>query len=120
MRVITQEKLLELLGNIEIACQGLEPGLKKELTITSMKITIQSLIDDYLIEIDTLTVSKLRPMSGAPRDGTSFLGGFDNDKGRLYECAFDSMGNVWIGELFYKPDRLLGWVPMPIYAPGEE
>ena len=54
MRVITQEKLHELLGNVEIACQGLEPGLKKELTITSMKTIIQLLIDDYLTEIDTL------------------------------------------------------------------
>jgi hypothetical protein len=119
MRVITQEKLHELLGNIDIACQGLEPGLKKELTITSMKIIIQSLIDDYLIEIDTLTVSKLRPMSEAPRDGSAFLVCF-NGSATLNEGYFDSIGNIWVGELYDKPENFDGWIAMPIYKPGEE
>jgi hypothetical protein len=105
MRVITEERLRELLPWPE-QDQDVADGL--------------NLAIEECQEVDTLTVSKLRPMSGAPRDGSSFLGGFDNDKGRLYECAFDSIGNIWIGELFYKPDRLSGWVPMPTYKPGEK
>jgi len=58
MKVITENSLLEMVANL-IKSERLEEAA-----------LIQRLIDEELEEIDTLTVSKLRPMSDAPNDGT--------------------------------------------------
>jgi hypothetical protein len=58
-------------------------------------------------------------MSEAPRDGSSFLVCFKGDPGvhELCEGYFDSLGNIWVGELYFRYDLFLGWVPMPEYKP---
>jgi len=117
MKVIRGETLNRLLSNVELECDHLEPGLKKEVIITSLKSCLKSLIDDYLEEIDTLTVSKLRPMCDAPRDGESIF------------CVLN--GSVNLREMYFKHDiwwlegtdmclsdsNIQGWVPKTIYKP---
>jgi len=71
---------------------------------------------DSLEEIDTLAVSKLRPMCDAPKDGCSFLVAF-NGSTRLHEAYFDSLGNLWSGDQYYKSDLCIGWEHIPIYKP---
>jgi len=67
-------------------------------------------------EIDTLTVSKLRPMVDAPKTGESFLVCFAGSNS-LYEGYFDTFGNVWVGDQYYKSDLCIGWEHIPIYKP---
>lgn len=101
MRVITEDRLKELLPWPE-QDQDVADGL--------------NLATEECKEIDTLTVSKLRPMVDALKDGGSFLVAF-NGSTRLYEGYFDTLGNFWVGEQYYSPDLCSGWVPMVIYKP---
>ena len=99
MKVITEEKLMNYIKSSGIVAS-----------------VYASSLNNLLEEIDTLAVSKLRPMSEAPRDGSSFLVCFNGSE-TLNEGYFDSIGNIWVGELYDKPENFEGWVPMPEYKP---
>jgi len=68
-------------------------------------------------EIDTLTVSKLRPMSEAPRNGKFLV--VLNSEDDFHECSFLSDGRVKIGTVAIRYEYCVGWIPKPIYKPEE-
>ena len=80
---------------------------------------IDMLISDHAKEIDTLTVSKLRPMCDAPIDDETIL-----CVGDRYNIFF----KVYFDGEYYKDDHndiydkkyFIGWIPMPIYKPEKE
>ena len=98
MKVITRERLIELLKH----CNRNDADL------------INFLIRECK-EIDTLTVTNLRPMCGAPKDGI-FLAKMISYNA-LHEANIDTLGNVWIGELYFDIEMCEGWIPMPNYKP---
>lgn len=102
MRVITEERLRELLNSGEFSNFNRE----RNLLVTLL---------NHLEEIDTLTVSKLRPMCESPLiDGFMVKLKTEND---LHEGNFDSLGNVWIGDQYFPVDLCEGWIPVPTYKP---
>ena len=102
MKVITEEVLMQCIEEVG------EYGV----------ICAASLVN-LLEEIDILTVTKLRPMSDAPKNGCSFLFVF-NGSTRMHEAYLDSLGNLWSGDQFYTLDLCAGWRHMPIYKPEKE
>lgn len=78
-------------------------------------------LSSKLKEIDTLTVSRLRPMVDAPRDGTDVQ--LANKSGRfIYGCNYGLGNSKWVipGIGSYDDNDFLGWLPMPIYKPEKE
>ena len=77
---------------------------------------IDMLISDHLQEIDTLTVSKLRPMCDAPKDGSVFLSKHDYDEG---------LEETWLNGEYFDTSQYCGltaedfdgWIPKPTYKP---
>jgi hypothetical protein len=65
-----------------------------------------------------IIVDELRPMSDAPKT-ESFLCAFADNKSKLYEGYFDSIGNIWVGENYHDIGLIKGWIPMPIYRTKE-
>ncbi len=57
MKVITEERLIEIFNKI--------PGNTSRMSWKVTKMVLANLLENELQEIDTLTVSKLRPMSEA-------------------------------------------------------
>lgn len=109
MKVITEERLHELLT------EAIFNGKDCEI--------ISQLIDNELKEIDTLTVSKLRPMVDAVSDPNKRYKKFlfkRIDREGLDQGQFDTYGNVWINGNAYYPDQLEGWAEFPIYNPEKE
>lgn len=104
MKVITEEEAIYFRNHLA----------KQDRNIGAC--AIDELISGNSEEIDTLTVSKLRPMSDAPKTGESFLVCFAGSN-RLHEGYFDTLGNVWVGEQYYSSDLCSGWVPAVIYKP---
>jgi hypothetical protein len=94
MRVITEERLRELLPWPE-QDQDVADGL--------------NLAIEECQEIDTLTVSKLRPMSEAPLN-ISILAKYNRNETLMSVCLSED------SSLY----RYEGWLPIPIYEPGEE
>lgn len=74
---------------------------------------------DRCTELDELTVSKLRPMSEAPMDGTVFLAIFED--GDLFrECFYTGEDGLFMCDDFDEvADNFKGWIPMPQYKPEE-
>lgn len=68
-------------------------------------------------EIDALTVSKLRPMSEAPRAESIMVKLSTEDE--LHEGFFIPSGMIRVGTLTFKSDSCEGWVPKTIYKPKE-
>ena len=81
---------------------------------------IDELITEHLEEIDTLTVSKLRPMADAPNDGSIFLAKHEfNDE--LEETWSTGGGEFSTSQFTDLPiDTFDGWIPKPIYKPEKE
>ena len=81
----------------------------------------QYLIDELIEsceEIDTLTVSKLRPMSEAPMNGKFILA--CNSSNHFEKVFFNDEYERWFLEESnecYGTDKLRGWIPMPTYKP---
>lgn len=73
-------------------------------------------------EIDTLTVSKLRPMCDAPRDGEWFLGYYKGVVSEYFEILFYSQlsGKLRSNGDEFNEEDVLGWLPMSIYKPEKE
>ena len=71
-------------------------------------------------EIDTLTVSKLRPMEDAPRDRGSILCVLNGSE-NLQEMYF-AYGLWWLSgvDMYFNEDHINGWVPKLIYKPEKE
>lgn len=80
---------------------------------------LSEILNKYLVEIDQLTVSKLRPMSEIEsHDGLDILV-FHIDTGRFVHAAHQNHMDGWF---IYEFDCMLittahynGWIPMPIY-----
>lgn len=96
MKVLTEQKAKYICNN-------------KDYDYISRK-AVEFLLDSSFEEIDQLTVSKLRPMSDAPKDeyiltfnGSSFTPIIVRD-------------NYPVG-IYHKCE---GWIPMPIYKPEDK
>lgn len=107
MKVITEE-------DVNFICNVID-GVEDRLDDLD-KRNIITLLRGHLQEIDTLTVSKLRPMCDAPEDGSVFLSKHDYDEG-LEETWAD-------GEYFdtsqycgLTAENFDGWIPKPTYKP---
>ena len=110
MKVITEEE-------VNFICNVID-GVEDRLDDFD-KRNIITLLRGHLEEIDTLTVTKLRPMVDAPVDDETIL------------CVGDSYNTflkVYFDGEYYKDDHndiydkeyFIGWVPMPIYKPEKE
>lgn len=102
MKVITEEGLREFLSEIS------------QFTPDEILWLADNLSSKFE-EIDTLTVSKLRPMCDAPND-VEFLVML-NTEDSFHECRFAPDGRVSIGAMLFKIDYCIGWIPKPIYKP---
>lgn len=108
MKVITEERLRELIKNHERMISDVAQ-IKYRL--------LEDLLDYECKEIDTLTVSKLRPMSDAPV-GVGIL--VDHDFAlALTESKRDVCENKIITSCGIKIgfSECNGWIPKPIYKP---
>ena len=108
MKVITEEVLDE---QIEISEKMLKSGCIYD---------IRSLKDYYLEEIDTLTVSKLRPMSDAPKDESIFLAKheFNDELEETWSTGGGEFSTSQFSDL--RIDTFEGWIPKPIYKLEKE
>lgn len=64
---------------------------------------------------DTLTVSKLRPMSELPKNANSVMAAYEDERGDIY---FDITSSQCIeDEYSFSSEEYIGWIPLPIYKP---
>lgn len=105
MKVITEERLRELQSNSDEL---------SELTgwLPEVRGFIEALIKECQ-ELDTLTVTKLRPMSEI-HDG-DILVKWIQENGLI--GAFYVDGWVYVNGSNYKPEEFQGWIPIPKYEP---
>lgn len=110
MKVITEERLRELMKILERKTSD-ESQIEYRL--------LENLLDYECQEIDTLTVSKLRPMIDAPKDGEWFLGYYKGVVSEYFEILFYSKlsGKLRSNGDEFNEEDVLGWLPMPIYKP---
>lgn len=109
MRVITEQRLIELRAKYA-----------EDLNIKDGCL-IDDLIHDELVDIDQLIVTKLRPISEAPKTGQNILLKHKMFFG-LYEACFVS--GKWSHTIPTKCNLLDdnsfdGWIPIPVYKPEE-
>ncbi len=102
MKVITEERLIELLES-------------------TRRVSSKDLLGVLIYECQelyTLTVGKLRPMCDAPRDGEWFLGYYKGVASEYFEILFFSVsGKLRSHRDEFNEEDVLGWIPMPIYKP---
>ncbi len=107
MKVITEE--------------GLRYVLKMHFGSDDVNQSICSHLINELQELDTLTVSKLRPMSEVPRNGEWFLGYYKGVASEYFEILFFSVsGKLRSHRDEFNEEDVLGWIPIPIYKPEEQ
>lgn len=64
---------------------------------------------------DTLTVSKLRPMSELSKNANSVMAAYEDERGDIY---FDITSSQCIeDEYSFSSEEYIGWIPLPIYKP---
>lgn len=97
MKVITEERLADIFATRFI----------NEET--------QQLLINECQELDTLTVTSLRPMSEA-QEG-DILVKWIRENG--LRGAFYVDGWVYVNGSNYKPEEFQGWIPIPKYEPGK-
>lgn len=100
MKVITEERLMNL-----IETDG--DGSKVYCTVSQADLQ----------ELDTLTVSKLRPMCDADSysNGAVLVALKGDDF--LHEAYFNRLGLVFVCERYVTFDECEGWLPIPVYKP---
>lgn len=103
MKVITEEMLREKFTSLYWGTDNCDQLLEKLLAECK--------------EIGTLEVSKLRPMSEAPRAESIMVKLSTEDE--LHEGFFIPSGMIRVGTLTFKSDSCEGWVPKTIYKPEE-
>lgn len=101
MKVITEERLRDLRAN------AWAKGHDNEYVIYDY------LMEGFMKELDTLTVTKLRPMSEI-HDG-DILVKWIQENGLI--GAFYVDGWVYVNGSNYKPEEFQGWIPIPKYEP---
>lgn len=108
MKVITEKELIEFFKSIYYN------KFNQDEIFVMLKTRMK--------EIDTLTVSKLRPMADAPRDGEWFLGYYKGVVSEYFEILFYSKlsGKLRSNGDEFNEEDVLGWLPMPIYKPEKE
>lgn len=110
MKIITEERLLALLDS------------EKSYYFN---MAVRRLLTNELEEIDTLTVSKLRPMSDAPRDGEYFMAychPTEQKIGMFFPYRYDEDIDTYVDEDDEEMcvDVVLGWIPSPTFKPEKE
>lgn len=127
MKVITEGKLREIINGIDKTIDNKFPngGYIADMTRSSTKACLESLLSDgFMEEIDTLTVSKLRPMCEARDEEDAFdksiLVSYVGCPG-VFHVVEQNGSNYWSdGEDDYHSDsEFIGWIPMPIYKPEQ-
>ncbi len=103
MRWIPEERLREILADVQTENWSLE-----DLLINSLE------------EFDQITVTKLRPMSEAPRDGSEILGYLPTEIFIVVYCYKNEWLNEFDDKLMFSDNDFLGWIPMPIYKPEQK
>ena len=91
--------------------------LKMHFGFNDVNQSICSHLINELQELDTLTVSKLRPMSEVPRNGKFLV--VLNSEDDFHECSFLADGRIKIGTVAIRYEYCIGWIPKPIYKPEE-
>lgn len=89
---------------------------------------LQMLKREAFIDIDQLTVTKLTPMSEAPRDGSYikviFWSGTNQGHSEMFVC-WNKKHESWEEynldpeEETFKDFHFNGWIPLPIYKPEQ-
>lgn len=109
MKVITEE-------DVNFICNVID-GVDNSLDVID-KNNIVHLLQSHLQKIDTLTVSKLRPMRDAPDDINILI---DHDfSSMITESRAITRKLIIITSAGFEVDYAdcSGWLPMPIYKPG--
>lgn len=101
MKVITEERLREI--------------LKSYSDSSAAAMHIELLLRNECQDLDTLTVTRLRPMSDAP-ELCNFMVKM-KDREELTEACFSIPGHLWVRSANYPMDCFEGWIPMPRYEP---
>ncbi len=114
MRVITEE-MLQLIEDQE-----------DDKDFPFNNYGLKEILSKYLVEIDQLTVTKLRPMSDAPLEGimVDVITKSQSDLGIFeFREAWNSYDEIWRlssdDENRYTIDDLVGWIPRPTYKPSQ-
>lgn len=95
MKYLSQERLMEILSRNDIP------------------ETIENQLIEECKELDTLTVTRLRPMSDV-QEG-DILVKWIRENG--LRGAFYVDGWVYVNGSNYKPEEFQGWIPIPKYEP---
>ena len=108
MKVITEEFLMHCIKEVG------EDNLIRAVSLVNL-----------LEEIDTLTVSKLRPMVDAPRDGEYFMAychPTEQKIGMFFPYRYDEDLDTYVDEDDEEMciDVVLGWIPSPTFKPEKE
>ena len=98
--------------------ESLRYVLKMHFGSDDVNQSICSHLINELQEIDTLTVSKLRPMCDA-KIGNQILLCVD-DYGIVSGYKSSNEGDAFGNGCYFRPDELIGWLPLPIYKPEQE
>lgn len=110
MKVITEERLREKFE--ESQHKYLKAPLERIYEPNAVMNTLHELIDECQ-ELDTLTVTRLRPMSEI-QEG-DILVKWIRENG--LRGAFYVDGWVYVNGSNYKPEEFQGWIPIPKYEP---
>jgi len=107
MKVITEERYKDFLSEIS------------QFTPDEI-LWLADNLSAKLEEIDTLTVSKLRPMVDAPNDGSIFLAKheFNDELEETWSTGGGEFSTSQFCDLLI--DTFEGWIPKPIYKPEKE
>lgn len=110
MKVIAEERLREKFDHVQLW----------NMTSTELRNFLNEILEECQ-EIDQLTVSKLRPMSEAPRDESArMLVCLITNNELIQTYRYYARGDSWeCTGGFYKDSELKGWIPMPIYKPEQ-
>lgn len=100
MKVLTEVILRELIRGLNIDYEHKE---------------IAGSLVGALQEIDTLTVSKLRPICDAKIGDQIML--VVDDYGIVSGYKSSNDGDAFGNGHYFKPGHVLGWLPLPIYKP---
>lgn len=109
MRVITEE-MLQLIEDQED---------DKDFPFNNQGL--KEILSKYLVEIDQLTVTKLRTMSESRKIEGAVLAKVNNQD-HLHKAIYADSVNKWFvpafGDFMSEAD-FEGWIPMPLYKPEQ-
>lgn len=122
MKVITEEIINDRIKDVDDGIKIVNGSDRMALCAAkSALITLK----DYLKETDTLTVSRLRPMVDAPRDGEYFMAychPTEQKIGMFFPYRYDENIDTYVDEDDEEMcvDVVLGWIPSLTFKPEKE